>query len=51
VVEEVVGHRLGDAARHLRAAGAVEVGDPRAVVHAFERREVRTNLLGRENLV
>jgi hypothetical protein len=44
VVVEVIDHRLGDGARDLRAAGAVEVGDRLIVVFAVERGEVRPDL-------
>jgi hypothetical protein len=39
VVQQVVGHPLHDAGRHLRAAGAVEVGDRVAFIAPGERLE------------
>ena len=43
VVEEVVGHGVADDARHLRAAGGVEVGDGKAVVEAIESGKLVTD--------
>ncbi len=45
VVEQVVAHRVHHRARHLRAAGAVEVGDGRAAVAALEGGELRADLV------
>ena len=43
VVEQVVAHRVGDRARDLGAAGAVEVGDRQAVVASLEGGEARAD--------
>ena len=44
VVEEVVLHRMHDAARNLRAAWAVEICDGKSIVRSLERRELRANV-------
>ena len=47
VAVEVVGHRVDDRPRHLRAAGAVEVRDRQAVVQPIEGGEVRADVVDR----
>ena len=47
VMQQVVGHRLDDRAGHLRAAGAVEVGDGLAIVPPLQGREVGADLVHR----
>jgi hypothetical protein len=49
VVQEVVAHGVGNRRRHLRAAGAIEVGHRQTVVGALHGRKQRPNRLNRQH--
>ena len=47
VMQQILGDRIADGARHLGAAGAVEVGDGQASVTPLQGREVGADLVHR----
>ncbi len=44
VMEQVVGHRLGDRPRHLRSTRRIEVRDRKPAMHALERGKLPADL-------
>ena len=48
MVKKIFTHRIDNDSRHLRSARAIEIGDWMAIVHAFERRKMRTDFVDRD---
>jgi len=50
MVKKILAHRIDNSTRHLRTAGSVKISHGMAIVHAFERRKMRTNFVYRDRL-
>jgi hypothetical protein len=46
---KVINHRVGDGARHLSSAGAVEVGDRAAIMQPLKSREMHPDFRSSSN--